>query len=220
MTHKFRFYRPEELHGLNQRELEHLALVDQLLGRDEFAEADPEELERLPVDHLRRLLHGEPKEPAKPAPREPKNPRPTAPTIEPATLADAFTVKNGRLMRREVTRRAVAGFVGESVQLAPVGERVRFGGKIYRAAHLLHWLTTGEWITRTPRAKAAPRYRGRVRVAGRLVHLGYFATVEARAEAVGLAKLGIFPNGLYFPHRDPMGYTSHTVTRNSEGLKP
>ena len=197
MTHKFRFYRSEELHGLNPRELEHLALVDQLLRRDEFAEVDPDELERLPVDKLRRLLHGEPSEPAKPAPREPKAPRPAAPTIEriePATLAEAFTVKNGRLMRREVTRRTVAGFVGESVQLAPVGERVRFGGRVYRAAHLLHWLTTGEWIKRTPRAKAT-RYRGRVRIGGALVHLGYFATEAERAEAVALAKLGIFPNG-------------------------
>jgi hypothetical protein len=197
MTHKFRFYRPEELDGLNPRQLEHLALVDQLLARDDFADIDPGELEQLPAAQLRHLLHGDSVgEPAKPEPKPVQRiDKPLIERVTPATLADAFVVKNGRLMRREVVRRTVAGFMGESVQFAPVGERVRFEGVIYRTSHLLHWLTTGEWVTRLPRAKAT-RYRGRVRVGGRVVHLGYFATEAERAEAVALAKLGIYPTGL------------------------
>ena len=41
----------------------------------------------------------------------------------------------------------------------------------------------------------AKRHRAVVRRGREVVHLGYFATQEERDTAVGLAKLGIFPNG-------------------------
>lgn len=43
--------------------------------------------------------------------------------------------------------------------------------------------------------RRAKSYRARLREGKRLVHLGYFATVEERDAAIFAYKLGIFPNG-------------------------
>ena len=83
----------------------------------------------------------------------------------------------------------------EVEHFAPCGGRVRFGGRVYSAAVVLHYLQTGELVERVPRAKVAPRYRARVRTPEGLLHLGYFRSVEERAAAVFAYRLGVFPNG-------------------------
>lgn len=164
---------------------------------DAYPAFDMDVIESLTIEELRNLLSkGEPKA-VKPEPiKEPKQPiaKVKIERIEPEALKDAFTVVNCRLMRRLIVRQTIGQFTSESVQLEPVGERVRFAGRIYRVSHLLHWFTTGEWIKRVSKAEKVQRYRARVRTSNGLVHLGYFATVEERDAAVFAYRLGITPS--------------------------
>jgi hypothetical protein len=152
-------------------------------------------IESLSTEELRHLLSkGETAKPEQV--EEPKQPKqsaikPTIERIEPQAVEDAFTVVNGRLMRRVTVRQTVGQFIGESVQLEPVGERVRFAGRIYRVSHLLHWFKTGEWVKRVSKTEKVQRYRARVRTSNGLVHLGYFASQSDRDAAVFAYKMGI-----------------------------
>ena len=142
------------------------------------------------------------REPVKREPRKPRESKKPAPPviIPPRTIGEAFALVDGRLMRRRVARVEVVQrdgerFTREVEHFAPCGGRVRFGGRVYSAAVVLHYLQTGELVERVPRAKVAPRYRARVRTPDGLLHLGYFATVEERDAAIFAYRLGIFPNG-------------------------
>jgi len=164
---------------------------------DAYPSLDMDVIESMPDDELRHLLNKDKPEAVKPKPvKEPKRVaiKPTIERIEPEALEDAFIVANGRLMRRLIVRQTIGQFSSETVQLEPVGERVRFAGRIYRVSHLLHWFTTGEWIKRVSKAEKVQRYRARVRTSNGLVHLGYFASQSERDAAVFAYRLGITPS--------------------------
>ena len=206
---KIRYYDDSELEGLTDDQLAHLRLVSRVLDLDDFADADANQLEQLTDEQLREIL-GDAAPPAvvapvEPAPRKERKKResrkPAPPVaVVPRTIGEAFALVDGRLMRRRVARVEVVQrdgerFTREVEHFAPCGGRVRFGGRVYSAAVVLHYLQTGELVERVPRAKVAPRYRARVRDGARVVHLGYFATVEERDAAVFAYRLGISPNG-------------------------
>jgi hypothetical protein len=117
--------------------------------------------------------------------------KPVIERVEGLTLEDSFVVSEGRLMRRVVVRQSIGQFASETVHLEPLGERVRFAGRVYRVSHLIHYFQTGEWIRRISKAEKAPRYRARVRTPSGLIHLGYFATEAERDAAVFAHKLGL-----------------------------
>ena len=169
----------------------------------EWAQMTDEEQRR----EWRSLAQDEPappieREPVKPSPlkvRESKKPVPPV-VITPRTIGEAFALVDGQLMRRivarvEVVQRDNVRYVREVEHLIPCGDRVRFDGRTYRAAVVAHYLKTGELVHRAPRAAKPPRYKAQVRDGARVVHLGYFATVEERDAAVFAYRLGIFPNG-------------------------
>ena len=206
---KIRYYDDSELEGLTDDQLAHLRLVSRVLDLDDFADADASQLEQLTDEQLREIL-GDAAPPAvvapvEPAPRKERKKResrkPAPPVaVVPRTIGEAFALVDGRLMRRRVARVEVVQrdgerFTREVEHFATCGGRVRFGGRVYSAAVVLHYLQTGELVERVPRAKVAPRYRARVRDGARVVHLGYFATVEERDAAIFAYRLGIFPNG-------------------------
>ena len=144
--------------------------------------------------------------PVKPAPPKPKKQRksmkPSPPVlIPPRTISEAFALVDGALMRRRVARVEVVQrdnerFTREVEHFAPCGGRVRFGGRVYSAAVVAHYLKTGEMVQRVPKAKPAPRFKAQVREGARVLHLGYFANKEERDAVIFAYKLGIFPNGL------------------------
>lgn len=165
---------------------------------DAYPSIDMDVIESFTVQELRHLLAKlkpeviEPKQVA----HEPKQSavKPMSVKVEPQTLADAFTVSNGRLMRRIVTRQTLGQFSTDIVHLAPTGEQARFAGRTYRTSHILHWLQTGQWVLRINKVKRVQRYRARVYTPNGLVHLGYFASQSERDAAVFEHKLGITPS--------------------------
>lgn len=170
---------------MNRTELEEAVWQ---LPRIQESGIDFAELESMTDSELLALLgHKKPPKKEKPK-REPVKRYPA-----PRCVSFEYVEREGRLMRLEKWQHWGAGGSWFSTVAAPVGKRVQWQGRTVSASLVLHWVRTGEMVQRVPRA--AKPFRGLVRVAGRLVHLGYFATVEERAEAVGLAKLGIFPNG-------------------------
>ena len=203
---KIRYYDDSELEDLTDDQLAHLRLVSRVLDLDDFADADANQLEQLTDEQLREILGDAAppieREPVKPSPlkvRESKKPVPPV-VITPRTIGEAFALVDGQLMRRivarvEVVQRDNVRYVREVEHLTPCGDRVRFGGRVYSAAVVLHYLQTGELVHRAPRAAKPPRYRARVRTPEGLLHLGYFATVEERDAAIFAYRLGIFPNG-------------------------
>ena len=203
---KIRYYDDSELEGLTDDQLAHLRLVSRVLDLDDFADADASQLEQLTDEQLREILgDAAPPVVVAPAPRKERKKResrkPVPPVvITPRTIGEAFALVDGRLMRRrvarvEVVQRDNVRYVREVEHLTPCGGRVRFGGRVYSAAVVLHYLQTGELVERVPRAKVAPRYRARVRTPEGLLHLGYFATQDERNAAIFAYRLGIFPNG-------------------------
>lgn len=130
----------------------------------------------------------------KPSKKEKQKHEPVKRYPSPRRVEFDYVEREGRLMRLEKWQHWNAnGSWFESVE-APVGNRVLWRGRIVSASIVLHWLRTGEIVKRVPRTKKP--FRAVVRLNGQIVHLGYFATVEGRNEAVALARLGILPNGL------------------------
>ena len=206
---KIRYYDDSELEGLTDDQLAHLRLVSRVLDLDDFADADANQLEQLTDEQLREILGDAappvvvaPVEPAPHKERKKRESRKPAPPVAvvPRTIGEAFALVDGRLMRRRVARVEVVQrdgerFTREVEHFAPCGGRVRFGGRVYSAAVVLHYLQTGELVERVPLAKVAPRYRARVRTPEGLLHLGYFATQDERNAAIFAYRLGIFPIG-------------------------
>ena len=201
-----RFYDDSELVGLTLEQLAHLRLVSRVLELDEFADA--EQLEKLTDSQLLRILgESEPVRVVKPEPVKPPPPKVRESTklakpvvIPPRTIGEAFALVNGQLMRRTVARVEVAHrdnvrFTQDLEKLTPCGDRVRFDGRTYRAGVVAHYLKTGELVHRAPRSAKPLRYKAQVRAGKRVIHLGYFATVEERDAAVFAYRLGIYPSG-------------------------
>lgn len=144
-------------------------------------ELDADVLDALTYDQLRELLRMPPKDlNAPPKPRKPRiiKPRVIAPRLE---SFDYVESKSGNLVRRET-------YSDQSVVYVRCGERVQFEGKTVSASIVLHWLRTGERVTRVPRP--VKPYRAVVREGIRIVHLGRFATREERDAAVLMHRLG------------------------------
>lgn len=162
---------------------------------DAYPTADMAIIESFSDDELRHLLaKDEPAKQAKPVRVKEQAIKPKVERVEGLGLDESFAVSGGRLMRRVVMRHTVGQFASETVHLEPIGERVRFAGRVYRVSHLMHYFKTGEWIKRVAKVKSSPRYRARVRTPSGLLHLGYFATVEERDAAVFAYRLGLTPS--------------------------
>lgn len=170
---------------MNRTELEEAVWQ---LPRIQESGIDFAELESMSDSELLALLDHK-KRPKKEKPkREPVKRYPA-----PRCVSFEYTERDGRLMRLETWQHQNAAGIYFTEHVAPTGAQVTFNGRRVSSSLVLHWVRTGELVQRVPRA--AKPFRGLVRVAGRLVHLGYFATKEERDAACGLAKLGIFPLG-------------------------
>ena len=124
-------------------------------------------------------------------PRPPKRihyPRPVL------TSYDYLEIEGQLRRKEEWTHWGAAGTWTEEV-IAPVGKRVRWEGRTVSASLVLHWVRTGDMPRRVPKAPQK-RFRALVRIKGTLTHIGYYSTPEARDIALGLAKIGIYPNGV------------------------
>lgn len=75
--------------------------------------------------------------------------------------------------------------------VTPCGDRVTFDGRVLSSRAVLHYLTTGEWPSRTAKLE---RFRAVVRCGKKTKHLGYFATREERDAAVFAWRLGVREN--------------------------
>jgi hypothetical protein len=141
-----------------------------------------------------------PVEQRQPKPRKPKASKKPAPPehVKPRTIGEAFALVDGELMRRrvalvEVVQRGGERFTRQTEKLFLCGDRVRFGDRVYLSSIVAHYLTTGELLDRAPREPKPTRYKAQARDGARVVHLGYFATVEERDAAVFAYRLGITP---------------------------
>jgi hypothetical protein len=105
-------------------------------------------------------------------------------------IGECYEVRGGVLVHVESWR--VSNDAGQDVReyVQQCGERVVFEGRTRSASIVAHYLTTGEWVKRIPKPR---RIRAIVRDGARVVHLGYFATVEEREAAVFAYRLGITP---------------------------
>lgn len=163
----------------------HNELVELVFNLPRFADIDFDLIDAMPDSKLREILGiPEPVERVTPI-RKNKRGRVPKPQIKkPHRVAVEFVEREGRLMRRETWRRYSFEGVGFDEPFdIPCGARVVWEGRSVAAGLVLHWLRTGEKLPRL--SKTRKPYRGRVRGAdGALIHLGYFASAEARDAAV------------------------------------
>lgn len=155
-------------------------------------------IEQMTDAELRDLL-----KPAKPEPVEIEKPEEPAKVARirfpaPRCVAFEYVERDGRLKRLETWEHQNAGGKWNTSIETLCGGRVTFEGRVVSASIVLHWLRTGEMVKRAPRANAKP-FRASIRVGGRVVHLGYFATVAERDAAREKARfnlsLGLNPLG-------------------------
>lgn len=182
-----KYYEDLNLDSLTDDEITRYRLLSSILDLDD--DIEPRTIENLTVDQLQSLLCDlKPEKADKPAQPKPAESAPVepAPVIDtsPQRLEDAFCVRDGRLYRLEV--------LGGITYTIPCGPRVRFNHRVLSARVVMHYLLTGDLLSRAPRATAVPKpFRARIRSGGRLVHLGYFATAEEREAAVFAYRLGL-----------------------------
>lgn len=98
-----------------------------------------------------------------------------------------FEIRNDQLVLVETWRKN--GIDHEKVE--PCKPRVTYEGKQVSASILKHYLLTGEWIKRV--AKPSKPFKAVVYSNGKSLHLGYFATLEQKNDAIFAFKLGIVP---------------------------
>ena len=152
------------------------------------SQIDFPEIQRMSDQQLKEMLAGttnltrESKRVIRPF-RQPRSPS--------RLLSVDYIERDGELMRSEIW---MSGAATHQV-VKPCGKRVYWRGRTISASILLHWIRTGELVQRVPKPVGLKPYRAVVWIDGKAKHLGYFATQEARDEAVMLAKLGIFPSG-------------------------
>lgn len=154
-----------------------------------YPELEMSDIERTPsekLDYMLGVRQGRWK-----LPRTRKAAEPVPKTIWQKT-GERYEVRGGVLVHIESWR--VSNDAGHDVReyVQQCGERVQFEGRTRSASIVAHYLTTGQWVKRIPKPR---RIRAVVRDGARVVHLGYFATVEERDAAIFAYKLGIFPNG-------------------------
>lgn len=149
---------------------------------DLYSDLEMREIERMPNDKLEWLL--ELKQGKRTIPRL-KNAPPKVSRDKPAALWEkqsaGYELRDGALVHVEKWR--ISNEAGQDVReyVQHCGERVFFEGRARSASIVAHYLTTGQWVKRIPKPR---RIRAVVRDGGRVVHLGYFATVEEREAAI------------------------------------
>lgn len=105
-------------------------------------------------------------------------------------ISAEFIEKHGKLYRRETFRSSVPGGPADQIADVPCGRRVTWRGKMTDARFVVHFLKTGELINRIPTARDARPFRAYVRgLDGRLLHLGYFGSLEEKNAAVFLWRI-------------------------------
>jgi len=146
---------------------------------------DADTIYALSYDQLRELLKLPPKDLN--APPKPRKPRELKPRVIAPKLArvDYVESKSNQLVRKET-------FTDESIAYVRCGERVQWEGRTVSASIVLHWLRTGERVTRVPRTVKA--FRAVVCEGDKVKHLGRFATREERDAAVLSYRLGFVPS--------------------------
>ena len=166
----------------------HDELVERAFELPELSAYDFDTLDALPDSKLRELL-GIPEPVARTQPVE-RKPREKKPQIRKPERVDFELVeRGGRLMRRESWRTFAAdGSATIRDEFIPVGSRVFWHGRVVSASIVLHYLRTGETVTRAPRADRKP-FRAVVREGAKTKHLGYFANAQERDAAVLMYKL-------------------------------
>jgi hypothetical protein len=153
-----------------------------------YPDLEMSDIERLPsekLDYMLGVRQGRWK-----LPRSKKAAETEAKTIW-QKVGERYEVRGGMLVHVESWR--VSNDAGHDVReyVQQCGERVLFEGRTRSASIVAHYLTTGEWVKRIPKPR---RIRAVVRDGARVVHLGYFATVEERDAAIFAHKLGITPS--------------------------
>lgn len=159
-------------HNLTREQLEDLACDKTGLDMPDVMHLSDKELE-----HLAGL--SEPT--ATPAPRKPRTPAPAKPA-RPIMLGAELIDHNGALHRR-------IEYSDRSVAIVRTGERVLFEGRTVSAALVLHYLRTGERVTRMPRS--VKTHQAAIRHNGRVIHLGRFATAAEALAARDAARMRI-----------------------------
>ena len=172
----------------------HDELVNRAYELPALQDYDIETIDALPDSMLRQLLGiPEPVARAQSIEAKPRGKKPRARRAE--RIDFELLEKNGQLMRRESWRTfAPDGSITQRDEFIPCGSRVLWRGRIVSASIVLHYLRTGETVARAPRADRKP-FRAVVRDGSRVIHLGYFASSEARDAAVLNYKLNCNPLG-------------------------
>lgn len=106
----------------------------------------------------------------------------------PEKVATSFVEKKGKLHRLETWRFFDAeGQQTYKDEFIRCGNRVMFEGRLVSSSIVLHWLRTGEKVSRV--VKPAKPFKAAVRVGAKVKHLGYFASKEERDAAVLMYRL-------------------------------
>lgn len=139
---------------------------------------DVSEVEHLSDAELAALLKGQKEEPEK---QEKPAPITRRRTIKEAPRRESwqYVEHGGKLCRLE-------HWSDGGEYRVQCGERVRFEGRTVSAAVVLHWVRTGEWVKRAPRASKT--VQAAIRIDGRVMHLGRFATIEEAQAAKDAAR--------------------------------
>lgn len=158
---------------------------------DLYSTLDMTDIQRMTDEQLNNLLQraingnktDKLDKPGKP-PKPPKLPKPLVQRW--SRLSVSYQIREGELVHVEKWCMGL----DEREKVKPCGQRVTYEGEQMSAAILKHYLVTGEWVKRVP--KPAKKFKAVVSVNGKSVHLGYFATVEEKDQAIFLHKMGIF----------------------------
>ena len=159
------------------------ALEDKIY--DLYSELDMGDIQRMSDAQLTNLIdlkmalrNGQPKPAREPKPVKPKW----------SKVSAAHEVRNGQLCM--VEKWPIASAFGSTTQerLTVCGVRTMYDGRMVASSLLMHYLNTGEWVKRI--SKPA-KHRAIVRDGKKVMHLGYFATLEQKDAAIFAFKLGI-----------------------------
>lgn len=152
---------------------------------DLYSEMDMGDIQRMTDNQLTNLIdlkmalrNGQPKPAKEPKPDKPKWQKVSA----------THEVRDNQLMLVEKWR--IVNAFGPTTQerLTVCGVRTMYDGRMVASSLLMHYLTTGEWIKRIPKPA---KHRAIVRIGKKVMHLGYFATLEQKEAAIFAFKLGI-----------------------------
>lgn len=157
---------------------------------DLYPQLDMTEIQRMTDEQLNTMVErangktqGNLSKPGKPS-KPPKLPKPLVQRW--SRLSVDYQIRNGELVQVETWRKGID--VREKIK--PCGNRVTYEGERLSAVILKHYLMTGQWVKRVP--KPVKKFKAVVSANGKSLHLGYFATVEEKEQAIFLHKLGIF----------------------------